>query len=101
MQNSTENILNNFDNTAYISVKLIYSEFLNSIKHVDRLTNEYVVEMSISKYMERLKQKLEGNALEYIAKNRNIPTIDWFQKKLIYMIRLHLLEFSQMARYNP
>lgn len=101
MYNNTESILNNFDKTAYISVNLIYSEFLNSIKYVDRMTNEHEVEKAIGRYMDRLKQNLEGNALEYIARNRNIPTIDWFQKKLIYMIRLHLLEFSQMVRYNP
>jgi hypothetical protein len=100
MHNNTENILINFDETAYVSVNLIYSEFLNSIKYVDRMRNEHAVEMSISQYSDRLKQRLEGNALDYIAKNRNILTIDWFQKKLIYLIRQHLMEFSQMARYT-
>lgn len=65
------------------------------------MTDEYAVEITISQYMERLKQRLNGSALEYISRNRNIPTIDWFQKKLIYMIRLHLMEFSQMVRYTP
>lgn len=100
MHNNPESILSNFDETAYVYVNLVYSEFLNSIKYVDRMTNEYAVEMSISQYMDRLKQTLEGNALECIARNRNIPTIDWFQKKLIYMIKQHLQEFSQMVRYN-
>lgn len=100
MHDNTDSILDNFDKAAFIAVNLIYSEFLNAIKHIDRMTNEYAIEMSISQYMDRLKQRLEGNAIEYISRNRNIPTIDWFQKKLIYMIKLHLQEFSQMARYN-
>lgn len=100
MQNKAENLLHTFDETAYVSVNLIYTEFLNSIKHVDRMKNEHMVELSIGQYMGRLKLGLEGKAMEYISRNRDIPTIDWFQKKIIYLIRVHLQEFSQMVRYN-
>ncbi|WPQ61287.1 hypothetical protein SIO70_23295 [Chitinophaga sancti] len=100
MQNKAENLLHTFDETAYVSVNLIYTEFLNSIKHVDRMKNEHTVQLWIGQYMGRLKQGLEGKAKEYISRNRDIPTIDWFQKKIIYLISVHLQEFSQMVRYN-
>ena len=99
MHNTAESLLNNFEETANISVNQVYAEFLISIKHIDRLKNENTVQLWIRRHMDRLKQKLDGKALEYISGNRDIPTIDWFQKKLMYIIRFHLQEFSQMARY--
>lgn len=99
MNNNADTLLNNFDEAACDSVNLMYTEFLISIQHVDRMKHENTVQLWSNKYMDRLKQRLEGTALEYISGNRDIRTIDWFQKKLMYMIRLHLQEFSQMVRY--
>lgn len=99
MHSNVETLLNNFDEAACVSVNLIYTEFLISIKHVDRMKHENTVHLWSGKYMDRLKQRLEGKAHEFISTNRNLPTIDWFQKKMMYMIRLHLQEFSQMVRY--
>jgi hypothetical protein len=100
MNNNADALLNNFDEAACVSVNLMYTEFLISIQHVDRMKHENAVHLWSSKYIDRLKQRLEGTAQEYISGNRDILTIDWFQKKLMYMIRLHLQEFSQMVRYE-
>lgn len=99
MYNNAETLLNYFGETAHVCVNVTYSEFLISIKHIDRLKNENSMQLWIGKYMDKLKQRLDGKALEYIATNRDIPTIDWFQKKLMYMINSHLQEFNQMVRY--
>lgn len=99
MNNNIDTLLHNFDENGHVSVILIYTEFLTSIQNVDRMKDEYAVQVWIGKYMDRLKQKLEGNAREYLSNNSHIPTIDWFQKKLVHIIRQHLQEFSQMVRY--
>lgn len=99
MHSNTETLLNNFDETAYVFVNLFYTQFCFSIKHVDRLKNENTVQLWVGQYTDSLKQSLESKALEYISRNRDLPTIDWFQKKLMYMIRLHLQEFLQRVRY--
>jgi hypothetical protein len=99
MLSHAENLLNNFDETAHLFVNSIYTEFTFSIKEVDRLKNENTFQLWTKKYIDKLKQKLEGKALEYISINRDLPTIDWFHKKLVYMIRLHLQEFSYRAEY--
>ncbi|SFW65126.1 hypothetical protein [Chitinophaga sancti] len=99
MRNNIEILLFNFDETALVAVNSVYNEFLISIKNVDRLKDENTVQLWVRKYMDRLKQRLDSKALEYISNNRNIPTPDWFQKRMLYMIQLHLQEFSQMVRY--
>lgn len=100
MHNNAEQLLYNFDEKATDSVSLIYTEFKVSIQHVDRMKYENTVHLLIAKYMVRLKQRLENSALEFISGNRDIPTIDWFQKKIMFIIKHHLQEFSQMTRYN-
>jgi len=99
MHTNTEILLNDFDETAYVSVNLIYSEFLSSIRNVDRHKDENTVQLWIERHMNRLKQRLDAKALEFISSNRDIPTLDWFRKKLMYIIQLHLQEFSQLVRY--
>lgn len=100
MRNNIEILLFNFDETADVAVNLMYAEFLISIRNVDRLKDENTVQVWVGRYMDRLKQRLDSKALEYISNNRNIPTLDWFQKRLLYVIQRHLQEFSQMVRYN-
>ncbi|PSL30998.1 hypothetical protein [Chitinophaga ginsengisoli] len=95
MYNQEENLLNNFDVTALASVNSIYTEFLFSIKDVDRQKNENTFQLWLQKYVDKLKQSLEGKALEYISINRHLPTLDWFHKKLTYMISQYLQEFLQ------
>ncbi|MCF6402931.1 hypothetical protein L3C95_08610 [Chitinophaga filiformis] len=98
MYNNEEKLLTNFDRTALASVNALYVEFLSSSKDVDRLKNEDTFQLWIRKYVEKLKRSLEGKALEYISINRDLPTIDWFHKKLAYMIRLYLQEFLQRTK---
>jgi len=98
MYNKEENLLNNFDEMALSFVNSIYTEFLFSIKAIDRLKNENTFQLWLQKYMDKLKQRLEGQALEYIWTNRNLPTIDWFHKKLSYMIGQYLQEFLQRTK---
>ncbi|WP_343672393.1 hypothetical protein [Chitinophaga sp.] len=99
MHNNTETLLSNFDETAYVSVNSFYTQFCSSIKHIDRRKNENTVQLWVGQYTDSLKQSLESKAFEYLSRNRDLPTIDWFQKKLMYMIRLHLQEFLQRVRY--
>ena len=99
MLNHTENLLNNFDKTAHVFVNAIYQEFSFSIKEVDRLKNENTFQLRTRTYMDKLKQELERKALEYISTNRHLPTIDWFHKKLTYMIQQHLQEFVYRTHY--
>lgn len=95
---SDDEILFNFDKAALGFVNNIYVEFLFSIKDIDRFKNENTFQLWTQKYMHLLKQRLEGKAREFISRNRNLPTIDWFHKKIVYMISQHLREFSQMIR---
>jgi hypothetical protein len=99
MLNHAENLLNKFDETAHLFSNSIYTEFIFSIKDVDRFKNENTFQLWTKKYTDKLRQILEGKAMEYISINRNLPTLDWFHKKLSYMIRLHLQEFSSRAQY--
>ncbi|ACU63429.1 hypothetical protein [Chitinophaga pinensis] len=99
MLSHTENLLNTFDETAHLFANSIYTEFIFSIKDVDRLKNENTFQLWTRKYTGKLKQLLEGQAMEYISTNRDLATIDWFHKKLVNMIRLHLQEFSYRAQY--
>ncbi|SFO52511.1 hypothetical protein SAMN05428949_5572 [Chitinophaga sp. YR627] len=99
MLSHAENLLNKFDEAANLFVNSIYTEFIFSIKDVDRRKNENTFQLWTKKYTDKLRQILEGKALEYIAINRNLPTIDWFHKKLVYMIRVHIQEFSYRAEY--
>lgn len=98
MYNNIDSLLNNFDLTANASVKLIYNDFLNSIQNIDRLNDEHTIYLRFQHCLDKLKQRLEGKAREYISENQNILTIDWFQKKIIYIIKCHMQEFSQMVR---
>lgn len=93
-----DEILFNFDKAALGFVHTIYVEFLFSIKGIDRFRDESTFQLWRQKYMHLLKQRLEGKALEYISRNRSLPTIDWFHKKMVYMISQHLKEFSQMIK---
>ena len=99
MLSHAQNLLNKFDETAHLFVNSIYTEFIFSIKDVDRFKNENTFQLWTRKYTDKLKQALEGKALEYISINRDLPTIDWFHKKLVYMIRIHIQEFSYRAYY--
>lgn len=100
MYYNSEQLLYHFDEKATNAVSLIYTEFRESIQHVDRMKSENTVHLLVDRYMVRLKHRLETNALEFIYGNRDIPTIDWFQKKIMYIIKNHLQEFSQMTRYK-
>ena len=100
MYHKAEKLLYNFDEEATDSVSLVYTEFKVSIQYVDRMKYENTVQSLVDKYMFQLKHRLESSALEFISRNRDIPTIDWFQKKIMYIIRHHLQEFSQMTRFN-
>lgn len=93
-----ENLLIDFDETAFAYVNLIYGEFLCSIRHIDRLKNENIFQRCTQKYTDALKQRLEGKALEYISTNKDLPTIDWFHKKLVCIIRQYLQDFSLRAQ---
>lgn len=95
MYSQSENLLTNFDKTALAFVNSTYMEFSFSVKNVDRWREEHVFQLWIQKYADKLKQRLEGKALEYISVNRDMPTIDWFHKKLVYMIRSFVQDFLQ------
>ncbi|QHS59400.1 hypothetical protein [Chitinophaga agri] len=99
MYNRDENLLNVFGNTALSFLNAVYAEFLFSIKYVDRRKNEHLVQSSTMKYMDKLRMKLEEKAREYIATNRDLLTIDWFHKKLVYLIKQYLQEFLQRTQY--
>lgn len=95
MYSQTENLLTNFDKLALTFVNSTYQEFSFSVQHVDRRRDENVFQLWIQKYADRLRQRLEGKALEYISVNRNLPTIDWLHKKLVYMIGRFVQDFLQ------
>ncbi|SHM71626.1 hypothetical protein [Chitinophaga sp. CF418] len=106
MYSKSEDLLSNFDQAALAFVDSTYVEFSFSVKNVDRLKNENTFQLWIQKYVGKLKQRLEGKALEYISASRDLPTIDWFHKRLAYMIKrfiqdfLHRTETIQISSLN-
>jgi hypothetical protein len=98
MYNKHESLIVDFDETALSFLDSIYQEFLFSIENVDRLRNENTFQLWIQKYVDKLKQRLEGKALDYISINRDLPTIGWFHKKVTYIISQCLQEFLQRTK---
>ncbi|UPK72110.1 hypothetical protein [Chitinophaga filiformis] len=95
MYSQSETLLTDFDETALAFVNSTYVEFSFSVKNVDRRSNENIFQLWIQRYADKLKQRLEGKALEYISMNRDLPTIDWLHKKIVYMIRRFIQDFLQ------
>lgn len=99
MYNRDENLLAIFGNTAHTFVNSIYAEFLFSSRNIDRLKNEHVFQSCTLKYMGQLRLKLEEEARAYISTHRDLPTIDWFHKKLVYLIKQCLQDFLQRTKH--
>lgn len=97
MYTNDESLLFDFHQHALYYIKSLHVEFSSSIKEVDRHRNENTFQMKIQSSANKLKQNLERQALEYISINRHMPTIDWFHKKLGYMIREYIRDFLRWA----
>jgi len=95
MYNKDEKLLINFDEMALAFANSIYADFLFSAKTARSMTNGRAFQLKIGQYVDQLRQRLETKAMEYLSVNRDLQKIDWFNKKLVYMIRQHIQDFQQ------
>lgn len=98
MQKDDEYLMLNFNDKAQQLFYHIYEEFVQSVKDIDRQQHEHLFHQCQGKYAIALKQRLEQQALNFIADNRTMPTLDRFQKKVPVLIQQYILEFLQQAR---
>ena len=87
-----------FNNNARKIFFVLYTEFSDSIKKLDRKRDDNVFQQQQGKYIHALKSQLEDLAREILNKNRTAKSIEQLNRRLMDEINMYLNQFRQKSR---